>query len=441
MPGDSAPTSRLSAWIVLLLAACPPPSLGELPPFCDPDAQVCPPTESSSGSGGSGNSSLPETLTGAPTEPTGAPMTTTEASSGDPGASSSSSGDPPEDAKPTLGKVTFDPQPLLQPGPIKVTAEATNTSSVMMRLEDGAMIPLLDRGGGIFTGAFEVAWGLPSGPRTAFFTPTGKVEGDEEPRPYVVEIPVGEEAWWDASPDLGKGEVRALRASDEEIWEFGSHQVGTLQECYLRRRDLFGKYGIEDITPVLPGKTCLAQDLALGPLGELYLLMRVTSGGTQRWLLAAMSTFGQFSKLDEGAAGEVASALAIAPKGGVVTCGQGPSGHGDLDARIWFNDGGFGWSKSFDYVPPPPPFIVPHSFSEEIADCVFAPKGELVLVGNAFGRHDLDPMMPERERLAVSVHGRPGILQACAKMLSCRCDPPRSQRPQNCRTRSPRGRA
>lgn len=402
VPGDLAPTLCLSALIALFLAACPAPSLGELPPLCDPGVQVCPPTGGSSESGDVGSTSPLETVTGAPTEPTGAPMETTEAASGDPGtsSSSSSSGEPP-DAKPMLGKVEFKPQPLQEPGPIEVKVETTNTSSVQMRLEDGTMIPLAAEGGGIFTGAFEVTWGIPTGQRTAFFTPTGKVEGDEEPRPYVVEIAVGEEAWWDASPDLGKGEVRALRASAEHIWEFGSHQVGTVQECYLRRRDLFGKYGPPDVASVLPGKTCLAQDLALGPLGELYLLMRVTSGGTQRWLLATMSTFGQFSKLDEGAAGEVASALASAPEGGVVTCGQGPSGQGDLDARIWFNDGGFGWSKSFDYVPPPPLFPVPHKFTETIADCVFAPGGRLVVVGSAFGQHEEDPKMPKRERLAL----------------------------------------
>ena len=361
---------------------------------------MCPPTSGGSDTGEPDGTSAP---TGDLHTATGEPTTTDAASSSStdtPGASASSSG-APVDATPLLGQVLFAPQPLQEPGSITVTVEATHATHVTMRLADGTVSALEPAGENLFTGHIDVTWGLPAGERLAYFTPKGTLEGVEEPRPYLVEIPVGTEAWWDASPDLGTGEIRSLRAGAGHLWEFGSHQVGLIQECYLRRRDLVGKYGPDDVTPVLPGKSCLAQDLALGPLGQLYLLMQVTTQGTQRWLVGEMITFGNFSKVDEGAAGERASALAIAPDGGVVACGHGPSPFGDLDARIWFRDADFGWTKSFDYIQPPPAPGEPHRFDERIADCAVAPSGRLVLVGSAFGRHEKDPKMPKRERLAL----------------------------------------
>lgn len=376
--------------LILLIAACVQSAYDDL-------VQITFAAESSSSS--SSTSGEPPDPTDGVHTVTGAPSDSSSSSSGaSTFGSGSSSGEP---ALPAVVEVLFKPQPLQQAGTIAVEVVTVDATEATMELA-GVSTPLVSLGENHFAGEIEVVSYLSNGTHTATITPAaGQQQGAPLAADYFVELPQGGlEGSWDASPELGKGIVRAIRVGPEHLYELGQRQEGAESRCYLRRRDFVGGYGDQDVVDVLAGKKCIPSDLAVAADGTVYLLMSVTIGDIPRWWLGQVTTWGDLQKIDEGEEGETATALALGPDGQIVACGHGPSPAQDLDARYWLRyPSMLGWSRSFDYKGIGKKEV--HTFSDSISACAF--RGDmLVMVGETFGRHEVAPLPPpKRKRLAL----------------------------------------
>ena len=201
----------------LLLGACPPPALSPLPPFCEPSQGPCPPGESSS-STGNDEEPIPtgglQTVTGDDTT-TGSLTTAT---------TTSSTTDEPSD--PAIEKIDFTPNPIELVGTIVVDVAAKHADGVRLQLEGTEPTELTKSKDGHFTGAIEVLTGLSNGTHDAAFVPwRANDEGPEVQASYTIALPdAGNEVVWDATPDLGQGEVDALAVTASgHVLAFGTY--------------------------------------------------------------------------------------------------------------------------------------------------------------------------------------------------------------------------
>jgi len=367
-----APLVGLGPALALTLA-CPPP-LSELPPTCDPNADLCEGTTTSAGGGSTvqPTADLP-TLTGL------GPQTTAEPAS---------TGDGPEPAPtlPTVLDAKFEPNPLMLPDEIDVTAFVDGEAdTVEMTLESGETISLVAGEPGEFLGAFTVLSGLKNGARTASFTPyLGGLAGVGLERTYYVELAeAGEELAWNPLVDLPKGQVEALAVAGEHVIAFGTAFVDDEPRCYLYRHPLDGTP--PDVALALfPATHCSAIDLVAEGT-NLWVLAAVEVQGAARWRLARLTWGGPLTFDRLGLPNEVAYALARGPSGEVAVCGEGPSLapiQDTLDGRVWRAVGAD--PVPLDYGPDG----TAHSFDEHVRDCGFVGPTHLRLVGHAQGRHD-----------------------------------------------------
>lgn len=321
----------------------------------------------------------------------GAP-TTTEDSSPNPGQPSGSGGDT-DDALAVLD-VVFTPNPLEYVGTIAVTVAATPAAGVRMELPGQPPIDLSPGPDDNFVGEFEVLSGLANGTHEALFTAwQGELHSAPFPASYTVALPkAGEPVQWDTSMLAGPGEIEALDfLPDHHVVALGSRQP---TRCYLHRLDLAGQYGVDDIVDVHPDQDCIPTDLRVGPEGSIYFLANVNGGNGWRWRLAVTHWGEPPVVLRTGAKDEVAHALTLDPNGEIVVCGAGPSGMGDIDARVWNVQGTL---HSFDYRPTDDEN---QNFDETIRACAHA-GDRLVMTGDVRGLHEEDPLMPKRRRMFV----------------------------------------
>ena len=392
---------RVGARVLLLasvLGACSASNFEGFDPSCDPAKGPCPPGEGSSSTGAADE----------PAPPTGGIQTVT---GGDPttggttGTTGSTGGAP---AEPAIVTVELAPDPLELVGAIVVDVVAEHADGVRMQLEGAEPTELAPAKDGHFTGAIEVLSGLANGPHAVTFTPwQGADEGPVFAAQYTVALPeAGSEAVWDATPDLGQGEVDALAVTASgHLLAFGTYYEGNAARCFLHRRGLDGS-PTADTVQVFPGQTCSAVDVVAGDGEGFWLLATVESGNGPRWRLASGAWGEAPIVVRTGAQGEVAHALARSALGQLVACGTGPSPFpvfDVIDGRVWRIQGP---ATELDYVPGQG---LVHNFDETVRDCAFAGE-QLRLVGEVFGPHEKGPMNVSRKR--------PFLLELDSKMSS-----------------------
>ena len=279
-------------------------------------------------------------------------------------------------------------------GPIFVDVEATDAEGVRVQLDNGVVIELGEEAAGVFRGEFPIVSALANGDHVAMLVPHREDYGDGEAAaaPYVVELPpMGDELVWDVDQYLGEGWV-----VDVEILPSGRIlELLTLQDdnndrtCALRRRNSQGAYNpSDDIEILLNGDRCEAVDLAVRD-GQVFVLLTWTDNDG-RWWLGHTPEFDEKKNtilaIANGEPDETATALDLREDGATAVCGTIPSGFGDSDAFAWvWESGKQPTRRVFDYVPEG---ADEHSFGETQRDCLFVGDDRLVLVGEAFGRHD-----------------------------------------------------
>lgn len=285
---------------------------------------------------------------------------------------------------------------------LAVTATATgDADGVRMQIDGGAAVELEQVAPGEFAGEIAAFTALPptNGMHTARLTPwRGVVEGASVEDPYVIALPPpGHERRWSVGAQTGY--VAAVDVlPDGRPVEFGTIFEDGQPRCYLILRDLDG--ALVESMAVLPATFCRATDLTIDRVtGRLHVLVDREGGNGIVWWVGRMTAWGQgLINVGTGAVGDTALALARHPEM-VAVCGSRPNNTGDLrDALVvLLRPDEPAELRVLDYPVDGKP---DHSFTETARDCKFA-GDTLVLVGEAWGRHGLEPAELERDRLAV----------------------------------------
>ena len=345
----------------------------------------------------------------------GGPPTTSEGVqtvTGDPDASSSSTSTADE----TSGGTT---EPVLPPqivdgvvipdyiddnGMLDVEVTTEHADGVRMLLDSGELIELTPVSPNHFVGKIPAFTGLNNGKRTAVLTPWHEmIEGESVDAHYVIALPTpGSETH--SETDGINGNVAAIAVlPDGRPVELGTYMEMGAPRCYLRLRNKKGEQEKPiDFVPVLASAYCRAIDLKIDrDTGRMHVLVDRKTGDDTLWWAGEISAWGEgLTKIGIGAVGDTALALAARPDV-VAVCGSRAVATEDkLDAlAVLLRPGQLAEARVFDYKTPGDD--TPHKFAETARDCAFAGDGDkLVLVGEAYGKHDGDPL-PRRDRLTV----------------------------------------
>jgi hypothetical protein len=204
--------------------------------------------------------------------------------------------------------------------------------------------------------------------------------------------------WQTGAPDID-GNVAAIAVlPDGRPVEFGTyHELGE-PRCYLRLRDRTGEP--VEFVPVLAPAYCTAIDLTIDrDTGLMHVLLERKSGDGLKWWAGEISAWGAGPEnIGIGAVGDTALALASRP-GLVAVCGSKPVATTDTrDAlAVLLRPNQPAEERLFDYMQQGD--LLQHKFAETTRDCTFA-DDTLVLVGEAYGRHQIDDKN-YRDRLMV----------------------------------------
>lgn len=342
--------------------------------------------------------------------------TVTGDSSSDTGDSSSSDADPETGAE-SIGTTTGEPAELpiiltrkVDPDYTDVNAildvhvTADHADGVRMELENGDVVELTPLGAGEFGGEILAYSGLGNGEMTAWFTPyrdalVGETVGAE----YVIALPPpGYEIYWNADElDIDGNVAKIGILPDGRPVEFGTyHEMGE-PRCYLRLRDKSGEP--VEFVDVLPLARCRAIDFTIDRnTGVMHFLLERKKGDDLVWWAGESPGWGIAPKnIGIGEAGDTAHALASRP-GLIAVCGSKPVASPDKrDAlAVLLRPGQQPEERLFDYKKPQPDW-----HAETARDCTFAGAGDtLVLVGEAYGKHDGGNFPVLRDRRMVIEH-------------------------------------
>jgi len=294
---------------------------------------------------------------------------------------------------PEVVDVSLWPAVITANGPLTVEVDASLSQGVRLLLESGATVELSETEPGHFVGEIPVLTGSDNGQHSvAVVAWSDEDESNEVDAVYFVDLPdPGAELLWEASdnPFIGKGWVVAMGSLPTgDIIELITRDGEDGRRCSLRRRSPQGDWNPNSIVELLSGEECEGIDLAIGEDGTIHTLVSQKIGlNTWRWSLSKTSTFGgEATEVGAGSIDEEATALALRRNtGAVAVCGATPSGFGDLDAFVRVYEPGE-WEKiaTFDA----PVDGKKHQAAERPRDCVYVDDDRLVLVGDAFGKHD-----------------------------------------------------
>ena len=304
------------------------------------------------------------------------------------------------DEPPSIVGFDVEPDLIEDNGVIDIEVSTLHADGVRMQLDTGEVIEMVPGQVGGFTGQVAVFTGLDNGEHFATLTPwRADLEGEPVQAPYYITLPEpGSEIDWETG-DLIKssGFVVAMGVLPDRRWvELGTFYEMGEPRCFLRVRDLDGSWGLGDFMSVLPAY-CTATDLTVNPVtGALHVLVDRKVDDGVRWWLAEIAAWGKGAKqIGVGSIGDKALALARHPDM-LAVCGAKKVATDDaLDAfAVLVRPGQDGEERLFDYE-----LTVnkKHEFTETIRDCAF--DGDtLVMVGEAWGRHDNDEQW-DRDRL------------------------------------------
>jgi len=375
--------------VPLLLGGCvaPWPALATCP------EEGCPETDTETDTGAT-------TFSSVTIDPNSSGGSTSGTTGGDSDATSSATLDVPPAAPPSLESYSLsadesdenEPLVLHKNGAVQVYAEASHADGVRVELDDGDVIELVSEIAGVFRGEVAITSSLENGDRTATLVPYREDYGDGEPAfaSFAVELPaMGEELVWAVDEYLGKGWVVDVELlSNGDIVELGTLLDDDYERtCFLRRRTPHGAYDPSDVVTLLDGEPCEAVGLEVQD-DQLFILANWNENGG-RWWLGDMPAWGlTVFPLAQGEAGETATVLALRDDRAIAICGTTSSGYGDLDAFAWVRESGQQPDmRTFDYAAEDDPENE-HIFDETPRDCLFMGDDQLVIAGDAYGRHD-----------------------------------------------------
>ena len=376
--------------LLTLLAACPPPQVAacEVEGVCDTTGSVT-----------TGGAATPTTSDG-----------TDAITDADSGASSTA-----PDSESGVDTTGTTEQPALPPeivdgvvmpdhvdanGLLAVTVTTQEADGVRMAIDGRAAIELTPALPDEFVGQIAAFTGLDNGKHTALFTPwRGALVGESVAVDYEIALPPpGSEVLWDSEEEEIEGYVAAIGVRpDGNPVELRTYQAMDGPRCFLILRTRDGKWMASD--PLLPNSHCEAIDMTVDPeSGVMHLLVERLSGDGPRWWAGELGGWGAAAKnIGIGEVGDEALAIAARP-GLVAVCGAKPVATADKrDAMaVLLRKGQPAEQRLFDYQPPGDQ--MPHEFKDAIRDCTFA-GAKLVMVGETFGKHDVEPI--KRDRLAL----------------------------------------
>lgn len=388
--------SRLALAVAIILAcvaAC-------VPDWDPPGGMICEDGCSTSSTSGIDPTSTGEDTPTTSTQDTGVDSTGVDSSDtgSEPGSGTTAA---EQEEPPSIVDFDVEPDLIEDNGLIKIEVSTLHADGVRMQLETGDVIELTPGQADSFSGDIAVFSGLDNGERVAVLTPYRlDLEGEPVPAPYYVALPKpGSEIDWETGDLIGSsGFVVAMGVLPDRRWvELGTFYDMGEPRCFLRVRDLDGSWGQGDFMSVLPAY-CTATDLTVNPeTGTLHVLVNRKDDNGVRWWLAEIASWGKGAKqIGVGSIGDKALALARHPDM-LAVCGAKKVATDDLlDAfAVLVRPGEDGDERLFDYKG----LFGPHTVTETIRDCAFVDE-TLVMVGEAWGRHELEKMV-YRDRLAL----------------------------------------
>ncbi|MEZ4450869.1 MAG: hypothetical protein R3B09_15420 [Nannocystaceae bacterium] len=350
-------------------------------------------TDGASGSGQGSDGTTTSTVTSATSEDTGVDTEddTTSGSAGTTDDGSTSTGEPLP--PPAIFGHQLAPAYIGHNGPIAVTVLARHSEGVRMTYGGGAVADLLSTDDpDVFLGEIPALTAYDNGDYVATFVAwRGEEESDAVVAKYTLDLPPpGSELYFETGELIGTGRVAAMvHLPSQALVELGViADEQKIPRCYLRRRTMAGKWGPNDVIPVFPESECDAIDLEVGEGGELYVLARWKTNNKEfRWWLGMIPAWGEMMQtISTGTSGEEAYALAH-HEGALAVCGAIKTSEGDLDAVVRvYSEGVEEAIGLFDYETAETP---KHWFSESARDCLFVDQDHVILVGEAFGRHEI----------------------------------------------------
>jgi len=284
------------------------------------------------------------------------------------------------------------PSPIEYNGAIAATVWSESADGVRMELDDGSVVELIASAPGVFEGEILALTGLSNGEHDAVFTPWS---GDAEGEPVIVTYEIalgtpGGQGLWETGDVIGIGRVPAMAVlPSTDVLEFGSLLGNGSSRCYVRRRSKGGAWSPDDLLYLLPDVECRAVDLEVDEEGAIFFLLETETNSGWRWSLHRMPSWGApLESIGYGSQDETANALARSPgEGALAVCGAAPTilptDSRDAMVRV-FREDNLGQAKEFDHIVDGKG----HYFDERANGCEFLDDETLVVVGEAFGKHD-----------------------------------------------------
>lgn len=379
------------------LLACNWPGLAS---FTGYDPEESSSTGPSPGSTGSTTHAVPTTTDAGPSPSTTTTAPESVSSSLGPGDDSTTAEPVPPPA--IIAHMLVPEGVITKPGKLTASISAEHATGVRMQVDNGDFIDMVG-GPEEFTAEIPLFSGLllSNGTHDATFIAwRDGLTSEATIVPFEVALGApGEGYVWESAPLIGSGLVAAVAAlpgdGEAVMVEWGTYYPQGEPRCYLRRRDALGKWDAADFVEVLPGKFCVAKDLAALPDGTLFTLATRQTGNNFWWWLGEIETWANAAtptNAGAGSPGEVGEAVAVGAEK-VVVCGQipAPGPNDKYDGALWF----VGEEPLvFDYDHDD---FFPHRFDELLRDCTIA-DGTLFAVGDAHGRHTDEPNQPKRRR-------------------------------------------
>jgi hypothetical protein len=394
-----APRTCLLAGLPLALAlGCPP-----LPDFvtCE-EAGACDTTGPATTTGDGGPPTTSDgvhTVTGDDPDPD--PSSGSTAPAAETGDETSGTTDEPE-LPPQIVNGVVIPDYIDENGLLDVEVTTEHSEGVTMLLENGDLIELTPVRPGQFAGQIPAFTALDNGKHTVVLTPWREMfVGEPVDAHYVIALPPpGYEIGWQTE-DMNGNVVAIAVLPDGRPVDFGTYMEMGAPRCYLRLRDKKGE-PVEKLVPVLASAYCRAIDLKIDrDTGRMRVLVERLNGNDTVWWAGESSAWGKgLQNIGIGEVGDTALALAARPDV-VAVCGSRAVATADkLDAlAVLLRPNEPAEARVFDYVPSND-LIKAHRLAETARDCTFA-GDTLVLVGETFGRQDVEQIEDKRDRLMV----------------------------------------
>ncbi len=306
-------------------------------------------------------------------------------STGETGASST--GDGGEVLLPEVVAIEL-PEQVNVAGPVPITVQAKNSTSVRVKLDGVDVGDLAGAGKDVFVGELEVKGAVDKGTRFVEVIAVLGEHEDSEQTSFEVDVPeAGMPAWAKPGP-LGSRTNRIALTPEGDVIEGGLHIGAGISRPSVHKRSGF------DGSPLWGKKVLLSElegyvaDVAIAPDGGIWVAMNVKEVG-EKWRphILLLAPDGSPTGVDEPSAlGYTLRAIAADEDGGCFAVGFAGVENGDLDVLYQGVNAAHAGSvtDTLDYQPPNTPA---HTFANVAMDVVI--DGDVAWVaGLSVGPHE-----------------------------------------------------